>query len=302
MKISKSKSLNNSSIEIEEKQQLRTDEFLIENLNNCWNFVKVNLVRCRAKFEENPVHNLRVSIRRLLAFLELARGVVNSKDLSRLSKSTKKILKLFNGLRDTQVQLLSIDDLRLTHPVLSEYYFELKTAEQLYISSIKEQLMLVDLLTLEGFIFFLKFAIKNNPILNSIPLERLSEPILANYHIILERISQVKREEPDTIHKVRLAFKNFRYMLEIMQPVINLPKEKLRLIKNFQTTMGNIQDCTVFLDGLTSHIFTSNSIPAIAYNTIIEEIISNRSRLIDEFIEICYNPEFFKNNFLLPAY
>ena len=52
---------------------------------------------------------------------------------------------------------------------------------------------------------------------------------------------------PATIHRVRVAFKAFRYMVEIVHRLLDgFPRGILKQMNDYQTLMGNIQDAEVF--------------------------------------------------------
>ena len=70
--------------------------------------------------------------------------------------------------------------------------------------------------------------------------------------ITQQRLGRVDASDPATIHGVRLAFKKFRYMVEMLYPVLaDFPKEHLKNMKNYQGAMGRIQDIEVLLMILT---------------------------------------------------
>ena len=54
-----------------------------------------------------------------------------------------------------------------------------------------------------------------------------------------------------TIHRVRLTFKTFRYMVEIVHPLVNdFPSENLKRMHEYQSLMGEIQDVEVIMQAL----------------------------------------------------
>ena len=63
--------------------------------------------------------------------------------------------------------------------------------------------------------------------------------------------AQVDASQPGTIHHLRLAFKKFRYMAEIVQPMIpGMPEKYMERMHKYQSTMGDIHDIEVFLSAL----------------------------------------------------
>jgi hypothetical protein len=62
---------------------------------------------------------------------------------------------------------------------------------------------------------------------------------------------QIDAAEPSTIHRLRIAFKKFRYMVEIVRPILPAhPEEYLKQMREYQGHMGGIQDMAVFFSAL----------------------------------------------------
>ena len=79
----------------------------------------------------------------------------------------------------------------------------------------------------------------------------------------MQRHGQIDPARPSTIHRLRVAFKKFRYMVEIVHPLLeNFPQDNLKRMHDYQALMGEIQDADVFLQTLDD--FQSNvSTPAL---------------------------------------
>jgi CHAD domain-containing protein len=71
------------------------------------------------------------------------------------------------------------------------------------------------------------------------------------YLITKQRLGWVNLTRSATIHRVRIAFKSLRYMIEIAQPVLSgFPSENLKRMNDYQSLMGEIQDAEVFAQTL----------------------------------------------------
>jgi CHAD domain-containing protein len=58
---------------------------------------------------------------------------------------------------------------------------------------------------------------------------------------------------PETLHRMRLAFKKFRYAAEVLLPFFpKAPEDTARRLQNFQTLLGTIHDCDVVLAEATA--------------------------------------------------
>ncbi|HKG53175.1 MAG TPA: CHAD domain-containing protein, partial [Anaerolineales bacterium] len=78
---------------------------LIDALDKQRAAYRENLKRCRAKFSRKAVHDLRTSIRRLLATLDVIAFVTAASRIEKLSDRLKQQLDVFSDLRDIQVML-----------------------------------------------------------------------------------------------------------------------------------------------------------------------------------------------------
>jgi len=63
---------------------------------------------------------------------------------------------------------------------------------------------------------------------------------------VMWRLSYVKQEDPDSVHRVRVAFKKYRYLAEIWQPLFpQFTDEMLTRMQALQDRLGEIQDLRV---------------------------------------------------------
>jgi len=68
---------------------------------------------------------------------------------------------------------------------------------------------------------------------------------------VRQRLGWVDLARSATIHRVRVVFKAFRYMVEIVHPLLkDFPPAILKQMNEYQTLMGNIQDAEVFASTL----------------------------------------------------
>jgi CHAD domain-containing protein len=68
--------------------------------------------------------------------------------------------------------------------------------------------------------------------------------------------------DPVSVHRTRIAFKRFRYMVEAMCPVLpELTQRKLEAMKAFQDLLGRFQDTEVFL-ARTNKLVATNRVDA----------------------------------------
>ena len=71
------------------------------------------------------------------------------------------------------------------------------------------------------------------------------------FAVVNQRYALIDPQEPATIHRLRIAFKKFRYMVEVVYPILQgLPADHLKKLHDYQAAMGDIQDMEVALQKL----------------------------------------------------
>jgi CHAD domain-containing protein len=83
------------------------------------------------------------------------------------------------------------------------------------------------------------------------------------YSIVQQRHRAIRIDDAITIHRLRLAFKKFRYMVECIYPLLpNPPDQFLRRLHDYQAAMGEIQDDEVGLQMLAKFTAKHGALPA----------------------------------------
>src|SRR5882672_8508591 len=90
---------------------------LLSSVDKSWKQFSSAWKKARSKGSEKAVHDLRVSTRRLIANLELARTISRDEKIAGVRKQFKKVLKRMGPLRDLQVQLENLSEIRAIDPV-----------------------------------------------------------------------------------------------------------------------------------------------------------------------------------------
>jgi len=72
------------------------------------------------------------------------------------------------------------------------------------------------------------------------------------YARVIQLYERVDPAQPDTIHRLRIAFKKFRYMVESVHPILEgFAEDYLKRMHDYQALMGDIQDMEVALQKLS---------------------------------------------------
>ncbi len=219
---------------------------ILEALAQRWKNYRAQRKACRQEFSEEAVHDLRVAARRMLALIEALRGALPHPRLKKLRRDLKLQLDSFDALRDTQVMLADISEHIAQLPELSALQQFLQKREKRLLHSAQKQI--------EGFQTdaIARRIHKTRQMLQNNPSDALSARLLGAvddaYQTVIQRYGLVDPSQPASIHRMRVAFKKFRYMVEVIHPLLpGFPTNLLKRLHDYQTAMGDIQDVEVFL-------------------------------------------------------
>src|SRR5215468_5078835 len=85
---------------------------LLSSFDRSWKEFSEAWKNARSKASEKSIHDLRVKTRRLIAVLELAQALSSRNHIDKLQRRFKKVLKRMGPLRDLQVQLGNVTQIR----------------------------------------------------------------------------------------------------------------------------------------------------------------------------------------------
>lgn len=257
---------------------------LLHELDSLWEKYQKRLTDCHHEASEEAVHKLRISTRRLLSSIELLQALAPQRELRKLRKALKGELDSFDELRDTQVMLLEITSQSDTLPQLKPFLFHLQTNEQRLMAQTPAIIESIKGKKLQ------RLTQKAHHHLHSeLGKTNLKTQILAiidnSYHAAMARYQQIDIAQPATIHRTRIGMKKFRYMLEAGQLLLPaLPKNHLKWLRDYLTSMGEIQDSNVLLVSLKHFFADQVPLPVQTYyqhrhSTILSTYISRREEI-----------------------
>src|SRR5690349_8662161 len=225
------------------------NQFLLDALDQRWRNYRAELQRCRTEFSNEAVHDLRASARRMLAFLQLLNYISPRPRLQKLNRAFKDQLDEFDQLRDTQVILADISETLQELPQLQEFHVYLEDVEKGILKTLRKKLKVIDLFDVS------KRMRRMHESLKTESDDNLSVPILRTvddaYLLTRQQHNWINPAQATTIHRVRIAFKTFRYMVEIIHPLLNdFPRENLERMHHYQSLMGEVQDVEVIMQAL----------------------------------------------------
>jgi CHAD domain-containing protein len=246
------------------------------------------LARCQKKFSESAVHELRVEARRILALLDLLEALRFADSLKKLARNFKNRLDAFDELRDTQVQLQLLRPMWREFPEARRLKALLKRREEKLTSKLSHKLQAAKYARLTRRLKELERGLlrggkadpsrKNS---NGFVSGILQEAFLRL--AVLRR--QVRREDAATIHRLRVCFKRFRYMNELLQPLLPaLTAQRLERMREYQADAGDIQDLEVLLARL-ARALRKQELKLAEIENLRIELLRRKRRSIDSFLE-----------------
>jgi CHAD domain-containing protein len=222
---------------------------LLDSFNTRWDKYRAELKTCQQEFSEEAVHDFRVATRRLLSFLDLLRSVMQDSGIQKLRRTLKDQLDDLDDLRNVQALLANMSEVIHENRELRPFQEYLQRKEKKLLRTTYKG---IKSLKVAGLAKRIK---KLNQMIEAFKQTDLDASLFSvvdeAYAIVNQRYALVDPARPATIHRVRLAFKKFRYMVEIIFPILqDFPADQLKRMQDYQASMGNIQDMEVALQTL----------------------------------------------------
>ena len=228
---------------------MKTQNLLSSSLTTRWDKYKAGLKTCRREFSEEAVHDFRVATRRMLSFLDMLRTLMQDPKIQKLRRALKNQLDDLDDLRDAQVLLADISEAIRETPALQSFQEYLRHEEKKLLRAARKEIKSLKIVSFSKRIGKLIQKIEE---LEQADLEgNLLSAIDEAFAVVNQRYALIDPQEPATIHRLRIAFKKFRYMVEVVYPILQgLPADHLKKLHDYQAAMGDIQDMEVALQKL----------------------------------------------------
>jgi len=229
---------------------------IIKNYNLLVNkYQKIEL-----EITENEIHDKRVILRRIFQILDAYK--MNPSKV----KNGEKAFKLFGKLRDIQVQKLKLESVEQTQGI-TDYLQSLIERESELIEKVRKFCKKKEL----------EFpAIKKK---HKLDKSRIYSKISKSLDKLIERVESKSIDDAEDIHKIRIAFKKFRYKVEVFSFIETIEESKLEMLKMFQDKLGEIQDYEVLINGIKKYCKKQK----IEEDELIELFEQDQNTLIENF-------------------
>lgn len=263
-----------------------TSDFVTCSLQQPWKRYRKVLKRCQDKFSPKTIHDFRVETRRLLSSLELLGGFLPARRVEKAQRLLKQHLDLFDDLRDTQVQLDTLARMGRVSAAARQFRASLLKREERFTRRTRRQIRKVRTNRLGKLIAGGREEVEAS-LEDSSPRKArtaLLRAISRAFRRARRLRSRINPRDPVTIHRTRVAFKRFRYMVEALAKCVpGVTDGRLAAMRRYQTMMGNIQDSEVLLRAL-DRLLRKKEVKPEAMRPFREKLLRRRQRLIRTYL------------------
>ncbi len=264
------------------------EKHLEEVLRDRWRTYRRQMRKCRRKPSEKTVHQLRVATRKLMAQFVLLECLLSDPVLARARRLLKRRLETLGPLRDLQVQLLYLERRRATFPELREVCDALKKQERSQVKKVGREVKEWKSKKLEKWITAAADDLSalarrdaQGGQASQLALKHTNEA----FQRVTARRAAIQLDDLSTIHRTRVAFKRFRYMVESLPPSLTgLTDTQLRALVQYQRRMGRIQDLEV-LKGLLTNEGRRRGWKMVHLETFVRHVDRQLSRAVATFMK-----------------
>jgi CHAD domain-containing protein len=257
-------------------------EHLGDSLHQQWRRYRKRLKHCQRHFSGDSVHDLRVEIRRLLSTLALLGAFIPGRDLEKARRTLKRHLETFGPLRDTQVQLTYVKRLTAVFPDARAFGRWLQGREIRITRQTRKAVKHIRTKRLGRRLAAFEKEIRrqHRQTTGEQAFAIVQRAMNQAFARVAHHCRYVQGGNTKTIHRTRIAFKRFRYMVQALAPLLPaLTEEHCRAMRGYQCMMGDIQDMEVLLAALDKFVH-KEAVNAAAARRLKKELVRWRRMLI----------------------
>lgn len=219
-------------------------------LDENWNDYRKQFKAGRQDITEETIHDLRVAARRLLALSYILGSVDPHPRVKKIRRFLKKQLDELDELRDAQVMLAEATEGVESLPQLAPFQAYLLARSIDLSASARKDIRASRPSDLKPRVDTMRKVAKKHAS-DADLLDHLLRAVDEAHARTIQRLGELNAGDPATIHRVRIAFKRFRYMIETIQPFLTgFPDSYLDRMHDYQDAMGKVHDTSIFLDRL----------------------------------------------------
>jgi CHAD domain-containing protein len=271
---------------VQPRRDFRT--LLLDAVDERWETFRSGLKRCQKKSSEEAVHDLRVATRRLMSLLDLLANIHHEGTLRQAQRRLKRLLDRFGPLRDAQVQLRSVEKMLPSFPDLQGFYAYLVKRERKLVRRLDAEVKRVRTGKVKKAIGAAGQQLEglfDTPAKQRTQLTAAIHTVDAAFNKVVEHKLAINPTDRATIHRMRVAFKKFRYLVESLAPVLDQVTSKhLKAMNAFQSSMGDIQDAEVLFSRATAFNRKYDMKRGASRASALDELARRRTALTEDFL------------------
>jgi CHAD domain-containing protein len=270
------------------RRQLDLQALLVQAVDERWQTYRRELKRCQKHYSEEAVHDLRVATRRLISVLDIVLGLRVDAGLRQARRRLKRHLEMCSPLRDVQVQLSTVAKLSPAFPELQGVAEALAKRERKLVRRVNKEVKAVKTGKLRKVLATTVAEVNALLATPAMQREKRASAIGAvdnAFQTVVERRHAIDPNDMTTIHRTRVAFKKFRYMVEALRPLLHgVTPKQLKAMNAFQDSMGAIQDIEVLLGTLHAFAQKNAETSEEMLERVFHELARQRTALVDSFL------------------
>lgn len=268
------------------KARGRIGSILAKSLARKWQEHCQHWECCQKHCSEESVHELRVTTRRLMAHLALIQQLVPGKAVPKIRCMLKDRLSSLGDVRDIHVQRMAVRKLCRRFDELSAWHKFLKKREKKLVAKAGKKVAGWKEKKLLRLLDQVEARAARHPGDEGTQQRLVDQAIQSAFDEACTRLGTVKQGQPRTIHRLRIAFKEFRYRLEGISPALTGFKRKQLLpLARYQRKMGNVQDLEVLRQGWLSFL-ERHSMKAPHLQRFNDYLDRRRGAAVGEFLKV----------------
>ena len=234
---------------ITDSSKLSAGSLLLDALEKYWKQYLVELKRCKKEFSDETVHDLRTAARRVMTVIQLQNSITPRPSLEKIIRAFENQLGELDDLRDTQVILAEISETIHELPGLRGFQIHQQAVEKNILRTLRKRIKKFNIQELSKRVRKAHHSLQTEMESNLEP--QLLQAVDDAYLIAKLRLAWVDSKRSATIHRIGIAFKVFRYRVEITHPLLKeFPLENLDSIHHYQSLMSEIRDTETFMETL----------------------------------------------------
>lgn len=237
------------------------EEFARQVLRKYLDRVIAEAHRAGADASEDPVHDVRVAIRRWSQALRVFADLLPKGIARRLRKGTRALLDAAGATRDYDIglDLLGKEGLRADHPVFAAWSADRERASL----AVRAHVLLLESAR-EAAKWQTAIEAAMPPRETAGEFARVTLPEQAAEFFEAGRRAVHRSNEPERLHAFRLSAKRFRYTLEILAPCFGPAlAQRIEQVREIQGILGKRQDAAVTAERIQ---------PAVALDLDLAEV------------------------------